>query len=511
MNPARNLPYNIQAEHLLLGAILHDNSALNDMQSFLLPEHFHDPLSQKVYRAIILTFEEGHIITPVSLKGKLDPDESFRVNGAENFLAQLTTASMTVLNAQDYAEIIYDLAMRRQLIKLGEEMLDKTYNSSLQNLRTKEIIESAEHDLFKLATYGYIERGFLPLKNIAQDSLSSIFRAYEMYNTNQVVGISTGFSDLDGKLGGFQNSDLIILAARPGMGKTAFAINLAQTAAEQFLKEHKLDNNKLLKAVGIFSLEMSSEQLAARMISMQTNINSLKLRSGNFHHADHMVISGAGEYLGQLPIFIDDTPGVTISAIRSRARKIYRKNNLGLIIIDYLQLIQSTGNHDNRVLEVSEITKSLKILARELNIPIIALSQLSRAVDQRIDKRPVLSDLRESGSIEQDADLVMFIFREGYYKAIAEKGNEESIKIDEEKSSSSSSSSRSDIAEIIIAKHRNGPIGIVPLNYNLSSSQFIDPTKSKNLDSVESKKIATTNNKQVAKFTQTLKINDNSV
>ena len=175
-----------------------------------------------------------------------------------------------------------------------------------------------------------------------------------------------------------------------------------------------------------------------------------------------------------------------------------------------MQLIQSTGNHDNRVLEVSEITKSLKILARELNIPIIALSQLSRAVDQRIDKRPVLSDLRESGSIEQDADLVMFIFREGYYKAIAEKGNEESIKIDEEKSSSSSSS-RSDIAEIIIAKHRNGPIGIVPLNYNLSSSQFIDPTKSKNLDSAESKKIATPNNKQVAKFTQTLKINDNSV
>jgi replicative DNA helicase len=518
MNIAKDLPYNIQAEHLLLGAILHNNTSLNDVQSFLLPEHFYDPLSQKVYKAIILTFEEGHTVSPISLKSKLDPDESFRRHGAENFLAMLSTSSIAVLNAQDYAEIIYDLAMRRQLIRLGESMLEKVYNSSLQNLKTREIIESTEHDLFKLATSGYIERDFQALKDIASDSVKGIFRALEMHQSNQVVGIPTGFSDLDAKLGGLQDSDLIIIAARPGMGKTAFAINLAESAAKKFLREHQKDNEKATKSVGIFSLEMSSEQLANRMISMHTNIDSLRLRSGNFWPDEHVKISGAADYLGKLPIFIDDTAGVTISTIRSRARKIYRQNNLGLIIIDYLQLIQSTGNHDNRVLEVSEITKSLKILARELNIPVIALSQLSRAVDQRTEKRPLLSDLRESGSIEQDADLVMFIFREGYYTSIAEKENGSNVQINDAKDSSSlsrsdkkdSSSSKSDRAEIIIAKHRNGPIGIVPLKYNLSSSKFSDVVMiNDNIQSAKSNNeagILKNNN-----GTNVLKINDNSV
>jgi replicative DNA helicase len=477
MNIAKSVPYNIQAEHLLLGAILYDNTAFNDMHGFLLPEHFYDPLSQKVYKAIILTFEEGHVVTPISLKSKLDPDESFQNNGAENFLAQLTTHSIAVLHAQDYAEIIYDLAIRRKLIHLGEAMLDKTYNSSLQNLKTQEIIESTEHDLFKLATTGYVERSFQALQDVADDSVKSIFRAYELHKSNQVVGISTGFLDLDAKLGGFQNSDLIILAARPGMGKTAFAINLAQAAAEKFLKENKLNTKTSktpIKSVGIFSLEMSSDQLATRMISMHTGIDSLKLRSGNFKHEKHMAVSSAAEYLGQLPIFIDDTAGVTISAIRSRARKMYRQNNLGLIIIDYLQLIQSSGNSENRVLEVSEITKNLKILARELNIPIIALSQLSRAVDQRADKKPVLSDLRESGSIEQDADLVMFIFRAGYYVSIANQESQENVPENETKTSPPS---KRDRTEIIIAKHRNGPVGIISLYYDLSSSKFTDVLK----------------------------------
>ncbi len=467
---ARSVPYNVQAEHLLLGAILVNNNVFHEVQGFLIADHFYDPLNQKIYKAITSIFEDGHIVNPISLKTKLEPDESFQANGAENFLAQLTTLSMTVIRAEDYAEIIYDLAQRRKLIELGEEMLDQTYNSSLENLRTKEIIENTESRLFKLATTGYTEKSFQTLKDIADSSIKNIFRAYEMHKSNAVVGVSTGFLDLDAKLGGFQNSDLIILAGRPGMGKTAFAVNLALAAAEKFFQSKAGSTSSPSKSVGIFSLEMSSEQLATRMISMYTSIDSLKLRSGSFRHEQHMSISSAALHLGKLPVFVDDTPGITISAIRTRARKMYRQNNLGFIIIDYLQLIQSTGVSESRVLEVSEITKNLKILARELNVPIIALSQLSRAVDQRADKRPILSDLRESGSIEQDADLVMFIYREGYYSSIS---NSDQTKVPQENNSNNNPpSKRMDRTEIIIAKHRNGPVGSVDIYYDLSSSKF---------------------------------------
>jgi len=467
----KSVPYNIQAEHLVLGAILVNNNAFYDVQAFLLAEHFYDPLNQKIYNAMLSIVAEGHVISPVSLKSKLDPDESFQANGAESFLAQLTTLSMTVIRVEDYAEIIYDLALRRKLITLGEVMLEKSYNSNLENLRTKEIIESTENSLFKLATAGYIEKDFQALKDVADNSMKTIFRAYELYKSNQVVGVATGFTDLDAKLGGFQNSDLIILAGRPGMGKTAFAINLAISAAEKFFQSKASSANAASKSVGIFSLEMSAEQLATRMISMETGINSLALRSGNFRHEQHMNISSAAIHLGKLPFYIDDTAGITISAIRTRARKMYRQHNLGMIVIDYLQLIQSAGTAENRVLEVSEITKSLKILARELNIPIIALSQLSRAVDQRADKRPLLSDLRESGSIEQDADLVMFIFREGYYASIS--GADSSKSAD----SGSSPVKKMDRTEIIIAKHRNGPIGSVDIYYDMAASKFSDIIK----------------------------------
>jgi len=467
----KSVPYNIQAEHLVLGAILVNNNAFHDVQGFLSTEHFYDPLNQKIYNAMLSIVEEGHVISPVSLKSKLDPDESFQANGAESFLAQLTTLSMTVIRVEDYAEIVYDLALRRKLITLGEQMLDQSYNANLENLKTKEIIESTENNLFKLAMTGYLERDFQSLKDVADTSMKSIFRAYELHKSNQVIGVPTGFVDLDAKLGGFQNSDLIILAGRPGMGKTAFAINLALSAADKFFQSKANSTNAASKSVGIFSLEMSSEQLATRMISMQTGINSLALRSGNFKHEQHMNISSAAIHLGKLPFFIDDTAGITISAIRTRARKMYRQHNLGMIVIDYLQLIQSAGTAENRVLEVSEITKSLKILARELNIPIIALSQLSRAVDQRADKRPLLSDLRESGSIEQDADLVMFIFREGYYASIS--GADSPKPAD----GGSSPVKKMDRTEIIIAKHRNGPIGSVEIYYDMAASKFSDIIK----------------------------------
>ena len=462
----KSAPYNIQAEHLLLGAILVNNEVLQDVQTYLLPEHFYDPLNQKIFRAIVIMSEEGLVITPISLKSKLDPDQTFQAQGAESFLAQLTTMSIALIRAQDYAEIIYDLALRRKLITIGEDVLEKSYNSNLENLQTKDIIENAENSLFKLAMSGYLEKDFQALKDVADGSIKSIFRAYEMRKANQVVGISTGFHALDAKLGGFQNSDLIILAGRPGMGKTAFAVNLAMQAAESFF-----NSGPKCKSIGIFSLEMAAEQLATRMISMATGIDSLRLRSGNFRHEDHMKISSAAIHLGKLPFFIDDSAGISISAIRTRARKMRRQNNLGMIFIDYLQLVQSSGNAENRVLEVSEITKSLKNLARELDIPIIALSQLSRGVDQRADKRPVLSDLRESGSIEQDADLVMFLYRDGYYTSLANSSAQEP------KETQELPSQKLDRTEVIIAKHRHGPIGNVEVYYTLSSSRFEDITK----------------------------------
>ena len=459
---SRSVPYNLQAEHLLLGAILLNNEVLEEVQTFLLPEHFYDPLNQKIYKAILSMAEEGLVISPISLKTRLDPDEAFQASGAEGFLAQLTTMSIALIHSEDYAAIIYDLALRRKLIIIGEEVLDKSYNSNLEHVQTKEIIESTENSLFKLAMTGYLEKEFQHLKGIADSSIKSVFRAYEMRKDKQVVGISTGFHSLDLKLGGFQNSDLIILAGRPGMGKTAFAINLAIQAATSFF-------NSSSKAVGIFSLEMSAEQLATRMISMNTGIDSLRLRSGNFRHEDHMAISSAAIHLGKLPLFIDDSAGISISAIRTRARKLRRQHNLGMIFIDYLQLVQSSGNAESRVLEVSEITKSLKNLARELDIPIIALSQLSRAVDQRADKRPLLSDLRESGSIEQDADLVMFLYREGYYTSLANTAGAEA-----KDKTNSPPSSKLDRTEVIVAKHRHGPIGNVEIYYNLASSKFED-------------------------------------
>jgi len=466
MSVIRNIPYNIQAEQLVLGSILVNDKVLNEMQSFLLTEHFYDPLHQKVYRAMLAVIDEGHAVTPVSLSSKLDSDEQFQKTGGFEFLGQLTSLAIAVIRPQDYAEIVYDLAMRRQLIDLGEDMLAQSYNSELENLRTKDIIENTEDKLFKLAMSGFVDRDFEGINQVANQSLKNIFKAYELRSTNQVTGISTGFFDLDEKLGGFQNSDLVILAARPGMGKTAFAVNLALTAAESFRKKHEEDKQKM-KSVGIFSLEMSGEQLVTRMISIKTSIDSLKLRSGLFKHEQHIQISNAATALSTEPMFIDDTPGITISAIRTRARKMYKKHNLGMIIIDYLQHIQTNSNAENRVLEVSEITKSLKILARELHIPVIALSQLSRAVDQRADKRPVLSDLRESGSIEQDADLVMFIFREGYYASIAAQKETKT-----EEGQDGAPKSKLDRTEIIIAKHRHGPVGTVGLYYDLASSKF---------------------------------------
>ncbi len=458
----REIPANIQAEQMIIGAIIINNEALNKVGEFLLPEHFYEPIHQKIYTAITTILDKGISASPISLKSMLSNDEQFQQIGGSDYLAKLATIAMTVINVYDYGRIIYDLALKRNLINIGEEIVNVAYDSHLDHSATEQI-EEAEHRLFSLASDGSTDRGFINIKDSITTSLGQISQA--MKSSDHITGITTGYTDLDKKLSGFHNSDLLILAGRPSMGKTAFAINLAINAC-QTLKDKHTDGP--LPSVGFFSLEMSSEQLTTRILSMQTSIDSSALRAGRIGEEHYNTLRKQATELGGLPLFIDDTPALSISAIRTRARRLKRKNNLGILFIDYLQLIRGSGKSDNRVLEVSEITQGLKALAKELSIPIIALSQLSRAVEQRDDKRPMLSDLRESGAIEQDADIVMFIYREEYYLTRKEPaaGTPQYTEWLEQLNKVHN------LAEIIIAKHRNGPIGIVQLFYDGSYSRF---------------------------------------
>ena len=457
----RTPPCNVQAEQMLLGAILINAEILNQIGEFLRPEHFFEILHQKIYHAIIVITEKSLTPTPVTLKSMLDRDPVFIDAGGQSYLGKLATIAMVVINPYDYGRIIYDLALKRSLIKIGEELVNTAYGSSLDHEALQQI-EQAEAKLYDLATEGISEKGFVGIGNSISESLTSINRA--MKSSDHVIGTSTGLTDLDNKLSGFHNSDLLIIAGRPSMGKTAFAINLAINACKSLRSKHK-DNPP---SVGFFSLEMSSEQLASRLLSMYTNIDSSALRSGMVNEEHYNELRKAALEISELPFFIDDTPALSISAIRTRARKLKRKNNLGILFIDYLQLLRGSSHQENRVLEISEITQGLKAIAKELNIPVIALSQLSRAVEQREDKRPMLSDLRESGSIEQDADVVMFIYREEYYltrkePAPGDKKHEEwQTKLDQVLNT----------ADILIAKHRNGPIGNVVIHYDSKYSKF---------------------------------------
>ncbi|MFV9930288.1 MAG: replicative DNA helicase [Rickettsia endosymbiont of Haemaphysalis japonica] len=460
----RVLPSNVQAEQMLLGAILTNNELLNYVSEFLLDEHFFEPIHQKIYKAIEKITEKGLTATPITLRSMLTQDELFQeVEGAE-YLAKLITMSMMVINPVDYGKIIYDLAIKRNLINIGEEVVNNAYNSSLE-VEAKEQIEHAEAKLYDLASKGLNEKSFTKIGISISESLASINRA--MKNNDHIIGISTGLIDLDHKLCGFHNSDLIILAGRPSMGKTAFAINLALNACNNMRLKNIRDNQEI-QSVGFFSLEMSSEQLTTRLLSMCAEIDSTSLRTGILGEEKYNRLRKEANTLSELQFFIDDTPALSISAIRTRARRMKRKHNLGILFIDYLQLIRGVSKSENRVSEISEITQGLKTIAKELNIPVIALSQLSRAVELREDKKPMLSDLRESGTIEQDADIVMFIYREEYYLTRKEPaaGDAKHAEWLEKLNKVYN------IADIIVAKHRNGPVGNVPLYYDSQFSKF---------------------------------------
>lgn len=459
---ARILPANIQAEQMLLGAILVNHDYLNIVSEFLRTEHFFEPLHQKIYHAIEVITEKGLIATPVTLRSMLERDELFQQLAGNDYLNKLVTISMMVINPLDYGKIIYDLAVRRNLIKIGEEVVNNAYDSSLEYDAGQQI-EHAETKLYHLASEGVNDKSFVKIGISLSESIASINRA--MKNSEHVTGISTGLIDLDHQLSGFHNSDLVIIAGRPSMGKTAFAINLAINSCKSMRKRNRQQN---IQSVGFFSLEMSSEQLTTRLLSMCTEINSSALRSGHVTEENYNRLRKEVINLSELAFFIDDTPALSIAAIRTRARKMKRKHNLALLFIDYLQLIRGVTKSENRVNEISEITQGLKAIAKELDIPVIALSQLSRAVELRDDKRPMLSDLRESGSIEQDADIVMFIYREEYYLTRKEPSANDAKHAEW----LSRLNQVYNVADIIVAKHRNGPIGNVSLHYDSQYSKF---------------------------------------
>jgi len=487
----RKMPYNIEAEQYIIGSILNNNEAINKVADFLLPDHFFEPIHQKIYQAISNLYDKGIIANPVTLKNHFNNDEAIEEVGGANYLLKLCSLASGIFNIRDYGLIAYNLFISRSLIQVGEEILEDAYKSTGEEQASSQI-EIPEGKLFSLASTGYSETNFSPAKIALSNALKVADAASK--RDGSMSGVSTGFRDLNNLLGGFNKSDLIILAARPSMGKTALALNFALQAADHL----KLEYNKLMDeyknkgaeamleeapkpgSIGVISLEMSSEQLATRLLSMKTDINASDIRRGKLsktaHNDEFAKLVKASAELQDMPIFIDDTPALSISAIRTRARRLKRKNNLEFLIIDYLQLIRGVNkkSQESRVQEISEITMGLKAIAKELDIPVLALSQLSRQVEQRADHRPQLSDLRESGSIEQDADIVMFIYREAYYKErlkpsgddaqAMEKWQAEMEKIDR-------------ISEIMISKNRNGPIDNVLLVFDKNTTRFEDTPK----------------------------------
>jgi replicative DNA helicase len=457
-------PHSHEAEQALLGALLHNNMAFERVAEFLKPEHFSDSVHSRIYEAIRLLLSRGHIADPITLKEYFDRDNALADVGGGQYLAKLAGSFISIINTEDYGRKIYDFYLRRQLIDIGETIVNDSHTYEL-DVSAVQQIEHAEKKLFDLATVGVQERGLQSFSSALKSALISAEVAYK--RDSHIIGVTSGFKKVDEYLGGFHPSDLIILAGRPSMGKTALATNFAFNAARAALEK------KEGAAVAFFSLEMSSEQLANRLLGQEAGLSSDLIRRGDIGKSDFPRLVEVSNRLNSLPFFIDDTPALSVATLRTRARRLMRQESLGMIVIDYLQLLAGGGGKrsaENRVLELSEITRGLKALAKELNVPILALSQLSRSVEQRDDKRPQLADLRESGSIEQDADMVMFIYREEYYlERKKPTGSDEKIAEWER-----AKSAVANIAELIIAKQRHGPVGTVQLHFEGRLTKFSD-------------------------------------
>ena len=462
----RQAPSNIEAEQALLGALLVNNEALQHIGDQLRADHFYEPLHGRIFEAIQKFNDKGQIANPVTLRHYFDQDETLADIGGGAYLAKLAGAAIHVINIHDYSTMIYDLALKRQLISIGEEVVNTAYAHQIDMAAVTQI-EDAEQKLFVLSSQeGGNDKGFRPIRHSV---VRAIQQAYYALKHSGVVGVTTGLNDLDNMLGGLQRSDLLILAGRPSMGKTALAVNIAYNACKSLAKEGA--TAKETGSVGFFSLEMSAEQLSTRMLSSASKLNSSKIIHGKISPEEFAHLVRVSNEMSQMPFFIDDTPALSIAGLRARARRLKRMNNLKVLVVDYLQLVRghSSLSQNNRVQEVSEITQGLKAIAKELDIPVIALSQLSRAVESREDKRPLLSDLRESGSIEQDADVVMFIFREEYYLGRSEPSIDDAAKYAKWQEDMARVHNT---AEVIVAKHRNGPIGNVRLRFDSNLTLF---------------------------------------
>jgi replicative DNA helicase len=464
----RSPPHNIEAEQALLGAILVNNEAIDRVSSFLKPGHFFDALHGRIYDHALKLIWGGKRATPITLKSYFQNDEPYDGLSVPQYLGKLAANATTIINAEDYGRTIYDLAIRRQLIDIGETMVNTAFDSPIDAPPATQI-EEAEQLLYELAETGKYGSGFEPFH-------AALTTAIDMANNacmrdGGLSGIPTGFIDLDKLMGGLQRSDLIIIAGRPAMGKTALATNIAFHVAQSLRASEKSENALYSGVVGFFSLEMSAEQLATRIMSEQSQISSSEIRRGKISDDDFARIVEVAQELEHLPLYIDQTGGITIAQLAARARRLKRQRGLGLVVVDYLQLLSGSVRRasEGRVQEVTEITTGLKALAKELDVPILALSQLSRQVENREDKRPQLADLRESGSIEQDADVVLFVYREEYY---AEREQPSQPNTPEYSQWQDKMTRLAGKADLIIGKQRHGPTGTVTLQFTPEYTRF---------------------------------------
>ena len=468
-----SLPQNVEAEAALLGALMIDNRLIEDIQLKLKAHHFFEPLHGRIYDAILRLTDKAMVANPVTLRPLFEADEAMRQVGGASYLAQLTGSGAAIIGARDFAVQIYDLALLRALIGVGRDLVESALDTS-EEVAPLAQIERAESELYKVAEAGGAEGKAKSFGEAAKESIRNAEAA--LNRGGGLTGITSGFKGLNARIGGLQRSDLLIIAGRPGMGKSALATNMAFAAAERFLNDQSdgIDAKASAGApVAIFSLEMSAEQLVTRVLSEQSEVTAEQIRTGNVGKHEFAAFARTADRLNSLPLYIDDTPGLTIAALRARARRLKRQRGIGMVVVDYLQLLQGSGkggSNENRVQEISEISRGLKQLAKELDLPVIGLSQLSRAVEQREDKRPQLSDLRESGSIEQDADIVLFIYREEYYLASKKPADDhpEFAAWQEQMERTYGQ------AELIIAKNRHGATGKERLSFQGRFTKFSD-------------------------------------
>ena len=467
----RSAPHNIEAEQALLGAILVNNEAFYRVSDFLEPVHFFEPIHQQIYQLARDLIRAGKLATPVTLKTFLDASVDIGGLTVGQYLARLAAEATTIINAEDYGRTVYDLSVRRALIQVGEDMVNVAFDAPV-DFSPRDQIEDAERRLYELAETGRYDGGF---QRFAQALTTAIdMAAHAFQRDGKLSGIATGLDDLDRMMGGLQQSDLVILAGRPGMGKTALATNIGYNIAKAWQGEIKPDGHTSTVnggIVGFFSLEMSAEQLATRIIAEQTSIPSNQIRRGGISESDFEKIKDYSIELQNIPLYVDETGGLSVAQLAARARRLKRQRGLDLVVIDYLQLLQGSTrrSQENRVQEITEITTKLKALAKELNVPILALSQLSRQVESRDDKRPQLSDLRESGSIEQDADVVLFVYREEYYHQMRKPLEANREKFAEWLAEADKVHGK---AEVIIGKQRHGPTGTVELQFDAAVTRF---------------------------------------